>query len=181
MLERTDLSIKKELFLHSVNRNFFQEKQLIKILKALTKEKFFFKQADLFQFKQTNDLVSSKSSTLQELRAFLLSEEFISHIEQVTKLKLKRNQIDIAGTLYESTDYLLPHDDQLDSRKIAFFIYLSECEGGELNLYKEWKPTKIKPQFNTFAFFEVSEKSFHSVEEVIKGQRIAITGWYHAE
>jgi len=170
-------------------KNFFNPQKVKQIEQALKKELFEFKAADLFQFSQTKDLVSAKSKILQEFRSFLISKEFISFMETITHSKLKKNSIDMAGTLYNDTDFLLCHDDQLERRQIAYFFYLSTMkkdDGGKLQLYasKQNKPNKIQttiaPNFNTFAFFQVSPKSFHSVEEVTStSQRIAISGWFH--
>ena len=110
-------------------------------------------------------------------------------MQTITNSKLKSNLIDMAGTLYNDSDFLLCHDDQLEGRQIAYFFYLSTMkkdDGGKLQLYdsKQNKPSTIKatitPNFNTFAFFQVSPKSFHSVEEVTSTrQRLAISGWFH--
>jgi prolyl 3-hydroxylase /prolyl 3,4-dihydroxylase len=180
---------KAKPFPHLELPQFFDKKFLIPICNAIQKEPFYTKRSDLFQFKQTQDLISSKQAAIKELRKYLLSEEMISFMEQITGLKLKRGKLDLAGTMYEDTDYLLCHDDQLDKRKIAFLIYLSdmnEKDGGYLSLFsqKGGKPTKIVkkiiPKYNKLAFFEVSKISFHSVEEVkTDKQRIAIGGWYY--
>mgnify|MGYP003342408719 CR=1 FL=1 len=49
-------------------------------------------------------------------------------------IKLNK-KVDLFASLYQDTDFLLPHDDKLESRKIAFIIYLSNLEkkdGGEV-------------------------------------------------
>ncbi len=170
-------------FPHLILPDFFDEQKILSVLRSLLKEKWYPKQADLFSFKQTNDLVSSQQKALQDFRSFLCSPDFLQFMKEITGCTLRK--IDLAGTLYEPGDYLLCHDDQLDKRKIAFFVYLSTPEeGGELALFSSRNgiPIEIgkhiKPAFNTFAFFEVSPLSFHQVEEVLKGQRIAISGWF---
>jgi Rps23 Pro-64 3,4-dihydroxylase Tpa1-like proline 4-hydroxylase len=194
-IERKHLNIKAtrfrqaKSFPHLEIKNFFTNEFIAKIADSLQREPFYVKQSDLFSFKQTADLISTKEPVLQELRAFLLSESFMKYMEQITGFKLKRNKLDLAGTMYEDTDYLLCHDDQLDKRKIAFLIYLSDMtakEGGFLNIFgnKKGRPTKVVkkiiPKYNKFALFEVSKISFHSVEEVkTNKQRIAIGGWYY--
>lgn len=71
-------------------------------------------------------------------------------------------------------DFLLCHDDELESRRIAFILYLSKDwkreYGGNLDLFsatKDVHPDKVVkslvPEFNKFAFFEVDAKSFHQV------------------
>lgn len=176
-------------FPHLEFRNFFKDEKAKLILKALISEQFFLKEADLFKFQQTTDFRASSNQLLQEFRDFLSSKEFISLMENITSTSLKPGVIDMSGTLYQDTDFLLCHDDRLEGRKIAYFYYLSDLDqedGGQLNLFSSSnsKPIKIEkriiPQFNTFSFFLVSEKSFHSVEEVISPkQRYAISGWFY--
>lgn len=176
-------------FPHLELPGFFQEEKLLQVLQALGEETFILKEADLFQFHQTADLVGTKNSVLQEFRSFLSSPEFVSYLSTLTGMALQQKKIDISGTIYQDTDYLLCHDDQLEGRKIAYIIYLSDLqqkEGGGLVLYKSQKsiPTvqakTIVPKFNTFAFFAVSPRSFHAVEEVVSDtQRIALTGWFY--
>jgi prolyl 3-hydroxylase /prolyl 3,4-dihydroxylase len=175
-------------FPHLEIENLFDEEKLTEVFQALTELQFENKESDLFKLYQTKDLASCEG-ILKSFRTYLMSEEFISYMEKLTGLKLKRNTIDLAGTLYSDTCFLLCHDDQLDFRKIAFLIYLNDMEddeGGSLNLFDSENNLpksvvkKIIPKFNKFAFFEVSKNSFHEVEEVIVDkQRIAIGGWFH--
>jgi len=173
-------------FPHLQIKNFLKEKQLIKVFQALLKEKFTEKQSDLFKFLQTHDFASTENKTLRELRSFLCSEEFISIINQITDLSLKPGVIDLHGTCYRDTDFLLCHEDKLEGRKVAFMLYLSDfkaADGGALELYsKKLNPVKkYIPKTNTFLFFEISKKTFHQVTEVLKDkQRITIAGWFHA-
>ena len=176
-------------FPHLECKNFFRKEKIILVVKALAGEKFISQQADLFKFKQAGDLAAAQSKVLREFRSFLISAEFITYMNYITSTVLKPKSIDMSGTLYENTDYLLCHDDQLESRKIAYFLYLSDLnknDGGALHLFssKPGVPTPaevtIIPTFNTFAFFLVSNSSFHEVEEVVRDvQRIAISGWFH--
>lgn len=166
-------------------KNFLREDIAKKLLIALTKERFYEKESDLFSFFQTNDLYSLDNGTLKDFRNFLGSGEFISYMKSLTGMKFKKGKIDISGSLYKNTNYLLCHDDMLEGRNIAFLFYLSDLgrnDGGSLNLLnkklKIYK--KLMPKFNTFTFFKVSKISYHEVEEVYKDkQRIALGGWFH--
>ena len=176
-------------FPHLELQNFFQEEKLAKVIKALEKEEFLEKESDLFKFMQTHDFATSEREELKAFREFLSSKAFLTYMEAITEIRLKEKSIDISASLYQNTDYLLPHDDQLEGRKIAFMIYLSNLEakdGGKLILYTtkgsipREEEKAIVPKFNSFIFFKVSEKSFHEVEEVITNkQRITIGGWFH--
>jgi len=185
---------------------FFLHHRLVEVLKAMLEEKFYFKESDLFKFNQTQDLKNTDSKIIKEFITFLYSKEFIAYMQHLTNFKFSKT-VDIAGTLYEDTNFLLCHDDQLDDRKIAFLCYLStveETDGGSLALYnaektklktiaddkkekETWMPTtvakRIYPAFNKLAFFEVSEISFHEVEEVItpETKRVAIGGWFYEQ
>lgn len=179
----------KKPFPHLVLNNLLKEEKAIQILKVLSKEKFYKKESDLFKLSQTNDFLSTNNKILKNFREFFTSEEFISLISYITSSGLKNGIVDMNGSLYQDTDFLLCHDDRLEGRKIAYIYYLSnfkEADGGSLNLFssKNNMPIKITrkiiPKFNTFAFFEVSPISFHEVEEVIANkQRITINGWFY--
>lgn len=180
---------KAEPFPYLEIKNFLSDEKAKNILKALLKEKFYEKESDLFKFLQTDDLNFAKNKCLLEFRNFLCSKEFIDYMGKITNIKLKYGVVDISGSIYRNTDYLLCHDDRLEGRKIAYLFYLSDFtlkEGGSLNLFSSKKGLpdkvikKIFPKFNTFVFFEVSDLSFHEVEEVLTDkQRIAIGGWFH--
>ncbi|HLP79483.1 MAG TPA: 2OG-Fe(II) oxygenase family protein [Acidobacteriota bacterium] len=174
--------------------DFFNEKKMLAVLKALCKEHFFVKESDLFKFKQTADLKGTQSKVLKEYIDFLYSKEFVDYMQRLTGHTFTQT-VDIAGTLYEDTDFLLCHDDQLDDRKIAFLSYLTTIKsmhGASLALYSHTKKGKIflpkdvvkriHPTFNKLAFFEVSPISFHEVEEVTGNtKRIAVGGWYYGK
>eukprot|EP00461_Guttulinopsis_vulgaris_P000323 UN00323 len=112
------------------------------------------------------------------------------------------NKADMFSAVYQDTCRLLCHDDELEGRRIAYILYLTQewdSEfGGQLDLFNHTKipsacgdekmfsyaPTTIgasyTPKFAQFAMFEVSETSFHQVREVVAEQdRISISGWYH--
>ena len=169
-------------------REFFKPDIAVGLLAGISKEGFSKKESDLFSFMQTNDLTTSPQGLIKNFHSFLCSPGFLSFMEKIAGIPLGTH-IDLHATLYQDTDFLLCHDDRLDSRKIAFLLYLSdfeEGEGGSLNLFTDAGgmpgkvAKKIIPRFNTFAFFEVSNISFHEVEEVIaEKQRITLGGWFH--
>lgn len=177
-----------ELYKHLFIENFLDSRVAMRILAALKKEKFERKESDLFSFSQTGNLKYAKNRDLKIFYEFMSSEGLGKWIERISGIKLKIGKIDMFGSLYESCDYLLCHDDLIGERRIAFIYYLSDfadVEGGALIMYdcvdgdvgEEVK--RISPAFNSILMFEVSEKSFHSVEEVIKGERWAIGGWWY--
>ncbi len=191
-LDNKETAKLREIFLNNKPFPYIELVGLLKkekidpLIKAISKESFVQKESDLFKFSQTNDFISTENKELRKFRDFLASKEFISFMQKITDERLKTGKIDCNGSLYQDTDFLLPHDDQLEGRKIAFIYYLTtlyDKDGGELSLLdsKSVKVVnKIKPKLNSFAFFKVSDISFHQVEEVIGDkQRITINGWFH--
>ena len=177
-------------FPHLELPSFFLESKIKELRQALGQEQFLLKESDLFKFRQTADFkILKHNKVLQQFRAFLSGHEFIQFLSNITSQDLQENKIDMFGTLYQDTNFLLCHDDQLEGRKIAYFLYLSDMDqedGGSLNLFarKNGVPdtvnVQILPTYNTFACFLVSEKSFHEVAEVVTDTaRITITGWFY--
>jgi phosphatidylinositol glycan class S len=168
-------------FPHLVLGNFFSPK-IKTVAKQLLKERFYEQNSDLFQFEQTDDCRNAKQPAVKEFYKFFSSRGFIAFISQITGKNLK--SIDMSGFIYDDTDYLLPHDDRLSGRKIAYVIQLGdnfkEADGGALQFFKGKKIVKsVPPRFNTLIIFEVSSKSLHQVQEVVSKRRISFAGWFH--
>lgn len=174
---------------HVFIENFLIEEKTKEILNELKKEKFEYKESDLFSFLQTMDFVNFREGVLKEFYEFFRSEEFKDLIEKISGIKLE-GVIDMSGSLYNSCDYLLCHDDRLEGRKIAFAYYLSkdfgEEDGGAFVMFDSIDGKvgrivrKILPVWNSLLIFEVSKKSFHEVEEVLSDKkRYSIGGWLH--
>jgi len=168
-------------------KNFLKDHKLL--FEAIKKEKFYKKDSDLFSFSQTSNLFYSKNAVIQSAVKLFSSQTFSSLISAVSGIKLKAGALDISGSLYEKTDYLLCHDDRVEDRKIAFILYLNalaEKDGGALALYlnKGSHPYKkivsYLPAENSLFIFQVSKISWHEVEEVLSNKkRYAIGGWLH--
>ncbi|MDO8556443.1 MAG: 2OG-Fe(II) oxygenase family protein [Nanoarchaeota archaeon] len=176
-------------FPHVVVKNFLFPKKAEAIAQALRKEVFTAKDSDLFKFRQTKEIASSKNRVLQEFYHLLQSAEMLKYIEQLTTVKGLRS-IDMSGFIYSDTDYLLCHDDRLEGRKVAYIYYLSEDfskqDGGALQLFssKNKHPSKIAkkilPTFNALMVFPVTPVSFHQVQEIMsKKERLTLAGWFH--
>lgn len=174
-------------FPHLVLKDFFLKDKLKKVLEEIHKEDYVERNSDLFQFRQSSDLLEINNQILKEFYLFFSSKEFRDYISNITNINL--NAIDMSAFIYSQTDYLLPHDDQLEGRKIAYVVNLSDFkrkDGGRLQLFssKDTKPGKIiksySPEFNNFVLFQVSKISFHQVEEILgRKERISLAGWFH--
>lgn len=177
-------------FPHIVIPHFLIQDKADALSRALQDLPFERKEADLFSFSQTADLHDCSDKTIGQFVAFLESEHFASFVCDVTGVSVEAGALDLFGSLYESGDYLLCHDDQLEDRKIAYILYLGDDferkDGGALVLRADSKgaPGEIVeryyPRFNSLVLFAVSKKSWHEVEEVLSTKkRYAIGGWLH--
>lgn len=176
--------------------NFLECGFLSEISQELENFEYRYRCNDLYRFSQTGDLKSRPSHLLDRLRESLLSDRFIETVERIIHKPLSRKAIDLSSQKYGKNEYLLTHDDRLDSRRVAFVLYLvdewwSEEDGGSLDFFPtDWRglATDVKghqsfhPQRNTLVFFEVSMASHHQVGVVssdLKGKRVSIAGWFH--
>ncbi len=177
-------------FSHLVLKNFFLPQRAAAIRTALLKEAWHPKSSDLFSFHQTDDLASSRNNSLQQYYQFFGSRPFLKYISSLTGSRL--TSIDAAGQQYADSDFLLPHDDRLEGRKIAYILNLSRNfsakDGGQLDFFavdrETGYPTRVVksvvPSFNTLTIFKVSKTSFHQVREVLSRKtRLSIGGWFH--
>src|SRR3989344_7522789 len=108
-------------FKHVLIENFLSKKDAKILLKELKKEKFELKESDLFNFKQTQELHFSKNKAILNFYRFFSGREFRKQVEEILRIKLN-GKIDRAGSLYERTDFLLPHDDRLEGRKVDYIF-----------------------------------------------------------
>ncbi|CAO4365825.1 unnamed protein product [Caenorhabditis nigoni] len=153
------------------------------------------KENDLYSLYQSNDLKSinpKKHPLIFSFRQFLYTE-VRDWLQKVSGVELIE-QVDCNGSCYARTDSLLPHNDLIDTRRFAFVYYMtsanwdSKTNGGDLQLFnhdKKLQPTTVAKQYaplrNSLILFEVSEKSWHRVAEMISDEpRLSINGWFHS-
>ena len=169
----------------------FKKAKIKQLLNEVKKLNFEEKDSDLFYLFQTKDFRSIDNKLIKEFYSLISSREFLDLIEKITGVK-GLNATDAASLIFPDTGYLLPHDDRLSTRKIAYILNLSnfkEKDGGQLEFFStdsNNNPIKvvksITPKFNNFIIFKVSEKSFHQVNEVLTNkQRITIGGWFNEQ
>lgn len=177
-------------FPHVVLPHFLHEDRARELLKALQTSTFVHKESDLFSLWQTGDLSTSSHPSLKGFHLLAASRAFAQFMEGLTGISVKSGALDLAGSLYKPGDYLLCHDDQVEDRKIAYILYLSkdfsEKDGASFMLFNhsQGEPSTLAqkhlPLFNHLMVFEVSNVSFHAVEENMGTKdRYAIGGWLH--
>ncbi|CAF0727816.1 unnamed protein product [Adineta ricciae] len=194
------LRLEHEPFSHCVIDDFLHETQSNQFLNQLTNElkniRLNQKNNDLYKFQQSDDLANVTLPAIEQMKQFLYMD-LKDWLVQATNIQLS-DKIDMTSSKYEYTDYLLCHDDDIhgttEGRRMAFIYYLvpedwKETDGGTLDLFEtddQNQPCKIVksllPKRNRLSFFEVTDKSFHQVSEVLnekQGARLSINGWFH--
>ncbi|KAI6196725.1 hypothetical protein M3Y94_01143000 [Aphelenchoides besseyi] len=162
----------------------------------LASSKFDEQNNDLHSILQTTDVANFDDQKFPTLKSFhnFMRTTVREFIQTITGFVLNE-KVALTGSLYKQADYLLPHDDSLDTRKVAFVFYLSkdweQKFGGELALYNSNSNTnrpievtkRLQPTYNSFVFFPVTTNTWHSVKEVVDPNysRLSLNGWFHAE
>eukprot|EP00457_Paulinella_chromatophora_P004454 gb/GEZN01004466.1/.p1 GENE.gb/GEZN01004466.1/~~gb/GEZN01004466.1/.p1 ORF type:complete len:599 (-),score=165.67 gb/GEZN01004466.1/:136-1932(-) len=193
---------------------FLEEAFAKKLLEELTRLEYSLKRNDLFEFAQSDDLKSvddHKFPLVGKLKEIMYGDEFRNSLKEITGIQVTglTTEVSMSAAIYQNGHHLLPHDDELQGRRIAYIIYLvvgeepdtappenphlgawEEKDGGALALFSvdsQGRPIfppskKLVPQWNSIAFFQVSPKSFHQVEEVTSNKlRVSISGWFHGD
>lgn len=144
---------------------------------------------DLYQFEQSNE-ISTVSSQYLKLLYETFQTEMVSWMSKNTNIELN-GHVSMSSACYTDTDFLLCHDDNLEDRRIAFILYLSQSwteeDGGALDLIdtdENGLPRNVVksliPEYNSLVFFEVVHNSYHQVAEVTSEKsRWSINGWFH--
>ncbi len=181
--------IKSRPFKHVVVKNFLDPPTLDLVIDALAGLEYDFKESDLFSYWASIDLTDINHPAINILRDDLGGEIWRKKVAESFKTK-KLSSIDMAAYVYGLGDFLLPHDDQVEGRVIAYSLHLTpeitEKMGGALNIFKANEAGKSKlvdsiiPEYNSLIMFEVSDSSWHQVSEIMQDiQRLTVTGWYH--
>ncbi len=191
--------------------NFLASEELVEALSQTVVNRLQLRrrESDLYAFYQTGDLCSLQSpDDIVRIKEIITSEGLISLVEHIINgssclggaddssyTSLSRTQIDLSSQVYDRGDFLLTHDDRLDSRRVAFVLYLvdstwAEEDGGALEFFPTdhnslpFMPPSAQrfiPQRNALVFFKVTPDSHHRVAEVLAQdkRRISIAGWFH--
>ena len=181
--------IKTRPFPHVIVRNFLDSPTLDLAIDALAGLEYDFKESDLFSYWASIELTEINHPAINILRDDLGDEIWRKKVAESFKVK-QLSSIDMSAYVYGLGDFLLPHDDQVEGRIIAYSLHLTpeitEEIGGALNIFKADKEGKSKladsiiPEYNSLIMFEVSDRSWHQVSEIVADiQRLTVTGWYH--
>ncbi|MCS5648964.1 MAG: 2OG-Fe(II) oxygenase [Dehalococcoidia bacterium] len=181
--------IKTRPFPHVIVRNFLDSPTLDLAIDALAGLEYDFKESDLFSYWASIELTDINHPAINILRDDLGDEIWRKKVAESFKVK-QLSSIDMSAYVYGLGDFLLPHDDQVEGRIIAYSLHLTpeitEEMGGALNIFKADKEGKSKladsiiPEYNSLIMFEVSDRSWHQVSEIVADiQRLTVTGWYH--
>ena len=176
-------------FPHVVVKNFLDSPTLDLAIDALAGLEYDFKESDLFSYWASVELTDVNHPAINILRDDLGDQVWRKKVAESFKTK-KLSSIDMAAYVYGLGDFLLPHDDQVEGRIIAYSLHLTpeitDEMGGALNIFKADKDgqselvNSLIPEYNSLIMFEVSDRSWHEVNEIVRDiQRLTVTGWYH--
>ena len=182
--------VKSHPFPHVAVKDFLDSATLDLAIDALAGLEYDFKESDLFSYWASIDLTAINHPAINILRNDLGDANWRKKVAKSFRIK-QLSSIDMAAYVYGLGDFLLPHDDQVEGRIIAYSLHLTpeitEETGGALNIFKANKEGKSKlvdsilPEYNSLIMFEVSDHSWHQVSEITSDiQRLTLTGWYYA-
>ena len=132
-------------FCHITIFNFLEKDFAKKIEKELNLQNFFLSDSDLYKFFRTQDFKNLKENNfyLKKLENFFLSEKFLDFIKTITNKKISKKKISLHSLKLINTNYLLPHNDKVEKRKLAFVLNFTKNwergKGGELALFSSQK------------------------------------------
>ncbi len=125
--------------------------------------------------------------TFLEFRKVLVTSAFGAYLSAVTGLPL--GEI-VNPTVHRMRpgDFLKPHDDRIEGRRVAFVLYLSPGwkadYGGTLHISgKDDECSRIEAAFNSLVVFDLTAHKSHHVTDIrdTAGDRTRLTmgGWFH--
>ena len=183
----SDIDVIDHPFPHAILHNFLNVDAIADELEWLTGQEFEPGEADLFSYSSTCELDAVEQ--LVGLHTALGDPTWCSQVAAAFSTP-PLSRIDMAAYVYAQGDFLLPHDDRVAGRRVAYSLHLTrglrEEDGGALELFSSRENIagsvvkRIVPEFNSLVLFRVSSRSWHQVAEVIGDvQRLTVTGWYH--
>jgi Rps23 Pro-64 3,4-dihydroxylase Tpa1-like proline 4-hydroxylase len=182
-------AVKDSPYPHIVVKNFLDDSTLDLVIDALAGLEYDFKESDLFSYWASVELTDIDHPAINILRDDLGDKLWRNKVAEAFSSK-PLSSIDMAAYVYGLGDFLLPHDDQVEERIIAYSLHLTpeitEEMGGALQIFDVDENNKSKlvdsiiPEYNSLIMFEVSKHSWHQVGEILQDiQRLTVTGWYH--
>ena len=139
--------IKLHPFPHVIVKDFLDSATLDLAIDALAGLEYDFKESDLFSYWASIDLTDINHPAINILRNDIGDVTWRKKIAKSFKVK-QFSSIDLAAYVYGQGDFLLPHDDQVEGRIIAYSLHLTpeitEETGGALNIFKANKEGKSK-------------------------------------
>ena len=175
--------VEKSPFPHVVVEDFLDDDTLDLVIDALAGLEYSFSESDLFSYWASVKLTDIDHPALNVLREDLGDKSWRKEVSQAFQVS-KLSRIDMAAYVYGQGDFLLPHDDQVEDRIIAYSLHLTpdleELDGGSLDLFEGKKDGTSKlvksiiPKFNSLNMFEVSETSWHQVSEILTDIQLSL-------
>lgn len=162
---------------------------LAELLVAVSQEPHYPNRGEIYDFMASSPEVAHP--TLRAFQAALGSPATLAAVRAISGRPVA--SVDLRSYVYVPGSYLLPHADSRASIgrlvAFAFYIYTTDCTGGELELFTcemagdevvhATPAQRIEPRPNRIVMFDVTARSLHQVREVLAGNRVSLTGWFH--
>ena len=137
--------VKKNPFPYVIVNDFLDSNTLDLVIDALAGLEYDFKESDLFSYWSSIDLTDIDHPAINILRDDLGDSSWREKVAASFGSK-KLSSIDMAAYVYGIGDFLLPHDDQVEGRVIAYSLHLTpeitKKTGGSLNVFNASKEGK---------------------------------------
>ena len=195
ILQTVTMEVQNIPFTHGILKNAVDDDLLCNAYNEMQEIEYIDNHNDLYHFKQATIDMLKKKPYINTLITKIYSKKFRKHFDSLGFELL--DQVDISSHCYSKNHYLLCHDDKIEEddtvRKIAFILYMNKNwnpeNGGSLDLFdcdNNGLPSgiskQIVPEWNTLAFFQVSDTSYHQVAMVTGDvDRYSISGWFYVK
>ena len=130
-----------------VVEDFLDEDTLDLAIDALAGLEYRFSESDLFSYWASVELTDIDHPALNVLRNDLGDKSWRNEVAKAFQVA-KLSKIDMAAYVYGLGDFLLPHDDQVEDRVIAYSLHLTpdleDNGGGSLDLFEAGQEGKSK-------------------------------------
>jgi len=183
------MQLLEQPYKHYIKEKFFSPEQF-QMLREFTKKSRwkYYDHVDFPQYIIQRKLIEEyffNQEAGREKFSFLFHSNFIHSLEPLFRISLDKC-VAISFHKLIKPNFNIVHNDYNEyGEKLRIVCYLSKpetYEGGELNLYSMFNLkspfASYKLNANTAFIFEMNQESFHSVSEVISGERVCMVITY---
>jgi Rps23 Pro-64 3,4-dihydroxylase Tpa1-like proline 4-hydroxylase len=130
--------------------------------------------------------LSDSTIAYVRFRAALEDPRFLGYFAALTSIELASIHIHVHSSRHG--DFIRPHDDEMNGRRLAFVLYLSpewstELGGALQVVDASGAAVEVEAEFNTLVVFDLRDHQHHSISPIVAAagsrRRVSIGGWLH--